>query len=92
MSTRQTTDGTRFVSNRIGPDDEGYAAVVDKRFNKRFRASPDLLVSWSAGACHLYRAETVFSASCKALIASRSWSSRRYGAGPRRSISPLASA
>ena len=28
-------------SNRIGPDDPRYRAVVDKRFNKRFRASPD---------------------------------------------------
>ena len=26
---------------RIGPDDPRYRAVVDKRFNKRFRASPD---------------------------------------------------
>lgn len=26
---------------RIGPDDPRYAAVVDKRFNKRFRATPD---------------------------------------------------
>jgi aclacinomycin oxidase len=26
---------------RIGPDDPRYLAVVDKRFNKRFRASPD---------------------------------------------------
>jgi aclacinomycin oxidase len=28
-------------SARIGPDDPRYLAVVDKRFNKRFRASPD---------------------------------------------------
>jgi aclacinomycin oxidase len=28
-------------SVRIGPDDPRYLAVVDKRFNKRFRASPD---------------------------------------------------
>jgi hypothetical protein len=34
-------------SLRIGPDDPRYRAVVDKRFNKRFSASPDyvLLVS-----------------------------------------------
>jgi FAD/FMN-containing dehydrogenase len=36
MATRQTTDHTR-----IGPDDPRYLAVVDKRFNKRFIASPD---------------------------------------------------
>ncbi|HXO20997.1 MAG TPA: FAD-binding oxidoreductase [Thermoanaerobaculia bacterium] len=41
MSTRQTTDDTRVESIRIGPDDPRYFAVVDKRFNKRFRASPD---------------------------------------------------
>ena len=29
------------MSMRIGPDDPRYLAVVDKRFNKRFRASPD---------------------------------------------------
>lgn len=29
--------------NRIGPDDPRYRAVVDKRFNKRFSASPDYL-------------------------------------------------
>jgi len=41
MSIRQTTDGTRSESVRIGPDDPRYLAVVDKRFNKRFSASPD---------------------------------------------------
>ncbi len=41
MSTRQTMDDTRIESPRIGPDDPRYLAVVDKRFNKRFRASPD---------------------------------------------------
>jgi aclacinomycin oxidase len=35
MSIRATTDG------RIDPDDPRYRAVVDKRFNKRFSASPD---------------------------------------------------
>ena len=29
------------ASDRIGPDDPRYRAVVDKRFNKRFGASPD---------------------------------------------------
>src|SRR2546426_5856720 len=41
MSTRQTTDDTRIESLRIGPDDARYRAVVDKRFNRRFSASPD---------------------------------------------------
>jgi FAD binding domain-containing protein/berberine-like enzyme len=41
MSTRQTTDDTATKSSRIGPDDSRYVAVVEKRFNKRFRASPD---------------------------------------------------
>jgi FAD binding domain/Berberine and berberine like len=41
MPTRQTTDATRIESIRIGPDDPRYRAVVDKRFNKRFTASPD---------------------------------------------------
>ena len=41
MCIRQTTDGTRSESVRIGPDDPRYLAVVDKRFNKRFSASPD---------------------------------------------------
>ena len=35
------TDDTPIESLRIGPDDPRYLAVVDKRFNKRFRASPD---------------------------------------------------
>jgi hypothetical protein len=41
MSTQQTTDDTRIESVRIGPDDPRYRAVVEKRFNKRFSASPD---------------------------------------------------
>ena len=41
MSTEQTADDTRIESTRITPDDPRYRAVVDKRFNKRFRASPD---------------------------------------------------
>jgi aclacinomycin oxidase len=40
-STRRTTDDTRTESDKIGPDDPRYIAVVDKRFNKRFSASPD---------------------------------------------------
>jgi len=41
LSTSLTTDDTRTESPRIGPDDPRYLAVVDKRFNKRFRARPD---------------------------------------------------
>ena len=41
MSTRRTADDTRIESDRIGPDDPRYRAVVDKRFNKRFSARPD---------------------------------------------------
>jgi FAD binding domain/Berberine and berberine like len=41
MSTRHPTDDTPIESTRIGPDDPRYLAVVDKRFNKRFSASPD---------------------------------------------------
>jgi hypothetical protein len=40
MATR-TTDDRQLESSRIGPDDPRYRAVVDKRFNKRFLASPD---------------------------------------------------
>src|SRR5258707_3989461 len=36
-STQQTSPD----SIKIGPDDPRYHAVVDKRFNKRFRANPD---------------------------------------------------
>jgi hypothetical protein len=32
-------EGERFM--KIGPDDPRYRAVVDKAFNKRFRARPD---------------------------------------------------
>jgi hypothetical protein len=41
MSTRQASDDARIASGRIGPDDPRYLAVVAKRFNKRFNASPD---------------------------------------------------
>jgi FAD/FMN-containing dehydrogenase len=41
MSTALSAGNTPPESPRIGPDDPRYAAVVDKRFNKRFRARPD---------------------------------------------------
>ncbi|HEX3233531.1 MAG TPA: FAD-binding oxidoreductase [Gemmatimonadales bacterium] len=41
MSTRQATEDRATDSSRIGPDDPRYLAVVEKRFNKRFRATPD---------------------------------------------------
>jgi hypothetical protein len=41
MAIRQTADDTRIDSPRIGRDDPRYLAVVNKRFNQRFRASPD---------------------------------------------------
>jgi FAD/FMN-containing dehydrogenase len=41
MSTRPATDDTRLKPVRIGPDDPRYREVVEKRFNKRFSASPD---------------------------------------------------
>jgi aclacinomycin oxidase len=41
MPTPQTTDGPQRESPKIGPDDPRYRAVVEKRFNKRFIASPD---------------------------------------------------
>jgi FAD/FMN-containing dehydrogenase len=41
MATQQTAHDTQVESTRIGPDDPQYRAVVDKRFNKRFSASPD---------------------------------------------------
>jgi hypothetical protein len=41
MLTRQATGDTPIESIRIGPGDPRYLAVVEKRFNKRFRASPD---------------------------------------------------
>jgi hypothetical protein len=45
--------------NRLGPEDPGYRAVVDKRFNKRFAAHPDyvqLLVSTEQVAAALAEA------------------------------------
>ena len=41
MPTRQTTDDGVSDAVRIGPSDPRYVAVVERRFNKRFRASPD---------------------------------------------------
>src|SRR5258706_3316681 len=41
MPAGTETDEGRTDSIRITPDDPRYHAVVDKRFNKRFRASPD---------------------------------------------------
>jgi len=47
MSTPRATDDARIESEstsestRIGPGDPRYLAVVEKRFNKRFSASPD---------------------------------------------------
>ena len=41
MGTQQATDEAQIASVRIGPDDPRYHAIVEKRFNKRFRANPD---------------------------------------------------
>jgi hypothetical protein len=41
MSIRRMTGETQAESIRIAPDDPRYSAVVDKRFNKRFSATPD---------------------------------------------------
>jgi hypothetical protein len=41
MLARQTTDDTPIEPIRIGPDDPRYLAVVNERFNKRFRACLD---------------------------------------------------
>ena len=35
------SDAALRPPGKIGPDDDRYRAVVDKRFNKRFRATPD---------------------------------------------------
>ena len=40
MPTQQATD-TQVESIKIGPGDPRYDAVLDKAFNKRFRANPD---------------------------------------------------
>lgn len=41
MSTQDSTDDNQTGTHRIGPDDPRYLVVVDKHFNKRFRARPD---------------------------------------------------
>ena len=41
MSTRRAAADTPAESIRIGPEDPAYRAVVDKRSNKRFVATPD---------------------------------------------------
>jgi aclacinomycin oxidase len=41
MTRQHATGGTPIESLRLSPDDPRYRAVVDKRFNKRFSASPD---------------------------------------------------
>ena len=41
MTTSQPNDTTQSRSIDVGPDDDRYRTVVEKRFNKRFRASPD---------------------------------------------------
>jgi FAD binding domain-containing protein/berberine-like enzyme len=41
MATGHTTDDTLIDTTRIGPDDPRYLAVVEKRFNKRFRGNPE---------------------------------------------------
>jgi aclacinomycin oxidase len=41
MPTRRAHEGTHIESARIASDDPRYRAVVEKRFNKRFSASPD---------------------------------------------------
>src|SRR5260370_10486170 len=41
MTNRPTSDDPRNDSERLGPDDPRYRAVLDKQFNKRFRARPD---------------------------------------------------
>ncbi|MEO8431497.1 MAG: FAD-binding protein [Acidobacteriota bacterium] len=43
MPTRKGNEVTPGESGRIGPDESRYRASVDKRFNKRFRGSPDYL-------------------------------------------------
>ena len=41
MVTRELTDESTVQSIRIGPEHPHYAAVLNKRFNKRFSARPD---------------------------------------------------
>src|SRR6478672_4618815 len=41
MNRTAVPDNRQLESARIGPDDPRYRAVVEKRFNKRFSATPD---------------------------------------------------
>ncbi len=41
MFVREKTERARTDGVKIGPEDPRYLAVVEKRFNKRFRGSPD---------------------------------------------------
>jgi hypothetical protein len=41
MSILPAADDTQIKSIKLGPEDPRYLAVVNKRFNKRFSASPD---------------------------------------------------
>jgi hypothetical protein len=41
MTTPHADSSAAIESGKIGPDDPRYDAVVEKRFNKRFRAQPD---------------------------------------------------
>src|SRR5947209_2988918 len=43
MDIHASMDHVQGESARLGPTDPGYRLVVDKRFNKRFSASPDYL-------------------------------------------------
>jgi hypothetical protein len=44
MTMEHLTHTARTGSIRVGPEDPRYQAVLDKRFNKRFRGSPDSIV------------------------------------------------
>jgi len=41
VSMQQSTDGQQGGSAKFGPDDSRYRAVLEKQFNKRYRAKPD---------------------------------------------------
>jgi len=41
VTARPTTAGAHAESVKIGPNDPRYRALVEKQFNKRFRANPD---------------------------------------------------
>jgi aclacinomycin oxidase len=44
MSAGPTTDDPLLESNKIGPDDPRYRVVLEKQFNKRFRAQPEYVL------------------------------------------------